>query len=264
MSSELSPSALNDWFISLPEGRQKILSAEKWMLAEAAFRQGIEVGRNSAEYVYVARRHADGSPWESRFFSLNNGVYAHAEHESEALQASSIADIKQALNGKLCTGVSPRLTGQALGFYSILRGRGGRFDEVVEDGLVPAFVLSSTFDEPVCRLFGQIISSLPGNGRFIADPHFDIRHQLAHHWALLDCASRILKFELPREDDDIAFVEQDYLTAIHALQDIDRNFWKEEHLREHSESHFKRIALMLRQTARKAGLKLECFSPSQP
>jgi hypothetical protein len=33
---------LNDWFLSLPEGRQKVLVEDKWMLAEAAF----EAGRN--------------------------------------------------------------------------------------------------------------------------------------------------------------------------------------------------------------------------
>lgn len=262
MSNDLSASALNDWFLSLPEGRQKILLAEKWMFAEAAFRHGVEVGLNSAEYKYVARRHGDGSPWEGRFFTLDNGVYAHCEHGSEALQASSIAGLKEALHDMLCTGVSPRLTGQALGFYSILRGRGGRFNEVIEENVVPAFALTDTFEEPVCRLFGQIVSSLPGNGRFVADPNFDIRHQLAHYWALLGCASRILKFELPLGDSDIAFVEKDYLTAIHALQDVNRKFWKEEHLREHSQGHFEQIALMVRQTARKSGLQLECFAPS--
>jgi hypothetical protein len=263
MSQDTSPSAFNDWFLSLPEGRQDILKDDKWMMAEAAFRQGVEVGIKNAEYTYIAQRHADGSPWSGKFFSLDKGVYAHCEGAELALQASSAASIKEAIYATFCTGSSPRLTGQALGHYSILRGRGGIFDDVVEKDFVPAFAFGDMFEEPVCRLFGQIVQSLPGNGRFIADPHYDISQNLAHYWALLCCASRILRFELPHADDDILFEEQDYLTAIHALQGVNRDYWKEAHLREHSEVHFANIALMVRQTARKAGMRLERFPHPQ-
>ena len=35
---------LNDWFLSLPVGRQKILLEDKWMLAQAAFEYGYKRG----------------------------------------------------------------------------------------------------------------------------------------------------------------------------------------------------------------------------
>lgn len=38
----INPSALNDWFLSLPPERQAILREDKWMLAEAAFAAGRE------------------------------------------------------------------------------------------------------------------------------------------------------------------------------------------------------------------------------
>lgn len=31
---------MNEWFLSLPEGRQKVLREDKWMLANAAFAAG--------------------------------------------------------------------------------------------------------------------------------------------------------------------------------------------------------------------------------
>lgn len=49
MSSQTSPTALNDWFLSLPKGRQDILKDDKWMLAEAAFRAGLELGEKKAK-----------------------------------------------------------------------------------------------------------------------------------------------------------------------------------------------------------------------
>jgi len=39
-------SAMNQWFLSLPEERQKILAQDKWMLANAAFAAGRVAGRN--------------------------------------------------------------------------------------------------------------------------------------------------------------------------------------------------------------------------
>lgn len=38
------PLSFNAWFISLPEGRQAILREDKWMLAQAAFDAGINLG----------------------------------------------------------------------------------------------------------------------------------------------------------------------------------------------------------------------------
>jgi hypothetical protein len=49
MSGTASPTSLNDWFLSLPKGRQDILKDDKWMLAEAAFRAGIELGKRTVE-----------------------------------------------------------------------------------------------------------------------------------------------------------------------------------------------------------------------
>lgn len=36
--------SLNQWFLSLPEERQAILRDDKWMLAEAAFAEGLRLG----------------------------------------------------------------------------------------------------------------------------------------------------------------------------------------------------------------------------
>ena len=38
------PPSFNAWFISLPEGRQAILREDKWMLAQAAFDAGMNLG----------------------------------------------------------------------------------------------------------------------------------------------------------------------------------------------------------------------------
>lgn len=38
------PLSFNEWFLSLPAGRQEVLREDKWMLAEAAFSAGIEQG----------------------------------------------------------------------------------------------------------------------------------------------------------------------------------------------------------------------------
>jgi len=259
MSTHASPSALNDWFLSLPKGRQDILKDDKWMLAEAAFRHGIEVGHKNLQCMYVAKRQTDGSPWEDRFFSLDKGVYAHADTPSEAFRASSVADLKAAVFDRLCTGVNPRLTGQALGVYTILKGRDGVFDKVVEEDFIPAFAFDGGFEEPVCRLFGRIVEGFPSNGVLVTEPS-DIRHNLAHCWALLSCASRILKFELPFEDGESdLFTQQDYFDARHALQNINLLFWKEEQLREHSQKHFAIVALMVQRAARRCGLTLKRF-----
>jgi hypothetical protein len=40
---------VNDWFLSLPEGRQKVLKDDKWMLADNAYRHGVEVGMQSKQ-----------------------------------------------------------------------------------------------------------------------------------------------------------------------------------------------------------------------
>jgi hypothetical protein len=39
MSKNKIPS-FNEWFLSLPEGQQKVLREDKWMLAEAAYQAG--------------------------------------------------------------------------------------------------------------------------------------------------------------------------------------------------------------------------------
>ncbi|GKS85822.1 hypothetical protein AVMA1855_16740 [Acidovorax sp. SUPP1855] len=39
---------LNDWFAALPEGRQAVLRADKWMLAEAAFEAGRAIAPENA------------------------------------------------------------------------------------------------------------------------------------------------------------------------------------------------------------------------
>lgn len=41
------PRTLNDWFLSLPEGRQAVLRDDKWMLADAAFCAGLKAIRDS-------------------------------------------------------------------------------------------------------------------------------------------------------------------------------------------------------------------------
>lgn len=38
---------LHDWFLSLPEGRQKVLSEDKWMLANAAFEAGMTIEKKN-------------------------------------------------------------------------------------------------------------------------------------------------------------------------------------------------------------------------
>lgn len=38
------PPSFNAWFTSLPEGRQAILRDDKWMLAQAAFDAGMNLG----------------------------------------------------------------------------------------------------------------------------------------------------------------------------------------------------------------------------
>lgn len=38
------PPSFNAWFITLPEGRQAILREDKWMLAQAAFDAGMNLG----------------------------------------------------------------------------------------------------------------------------------------------------------------------------------------------------------------------------
>jgi hypothetical protein len=35
-----SHETMNEWFLSLPEGRQRVLHESKWMLAEAAYNAG--------------------------------------------------------------------------------------------------------------------------------------------------------------------------------------------------------------------------------
>lgn len=35
----------NEWFMSLPEGRQKVLREDKWVLANAAFEAGARLSR---------------------------------------------------------------------------------------------------------------------------------------------------------------------------------------------------------------------------
>lgn len=35
----------NEWFMSLPEGRQKVLREDKWLLANAAFEAGAMLSR---------------------------------------------------------------------------------------------------------------------------------------------------------------------------------------------------------------------------
>jgi len=39
----------NEWFISLPEGRQSVLREDKWMLANAAFEAAKEFSRKEIE-----------------------------------------------------------------------------------------------------------------------------------------------------------------------------------------------------------------------
>lgn len=39
----------NEWFISLPEGRQAVLREEKWMLADNAFQAGLAQGQAEIE-----------------------------------------------------------------------------------------------------------------------------------------------------------------------------------------------------------------------
>lgn len=38
------PPSFNEWFLSLPEGRQAALRDDKWMLAQAAFDAGMNLG----------------------------------------------------------------------------------------------------------------------------------------------------------------------------------------------------------------------------
>jgi len=39
----------NEWFMSLPEGRQKVLREDKWMLANAAFEAALMLSRDEIE-----------------------------------------------------------------------------------------------------------------------------------------------------------------------------------------------------------------------
>lgn len=39
----------NEWFTSLPEGRQKVLREDKWMLANAAFEAAMMLSRDEIE-----------------------------------------------------------------------------------------------------------------------------------------------------------------------------------------------------------------------
>jgi hypothetical protein len=261
MSDSALSSAMNDWFLSLPKGRQDILKDDKWMLAGAAFQAGMEIGEKGAKDEFIAKRHSDGSPWENRFFSLDKGVYAHADTPHEALRASSATELKAAVYDLLCTGVNPRLTSQALGVYSILKSRDGVFDEVIEEGFIPAFAFDAGFEEPACRLFNRIVEGFPAKAFTVTNPINGINHSLAYYWGLLCCASRILKFELPVEDGKggDSFSEQSYFDARRALQDANRLYWREEQLREHSQKHFENLALMAQQAARRCGLTLEHF-----
>lgn len=52
----------NEWFTKLPEGRQKILREDKWMLAEAAFEAGVSFGRSTnKEGRYLVPLSKDGN-----------------------------------------------------------------------------------------------------------------------------------------------------------------------------------------------------------
>lgn len=54
---------LNEWFLSLPEGRQKVLREDKWMLAEAAWEAAKEDAFKEAERMgevaLFQKNHAD-------------------------------------------------------------------------------------------------------------------------------------------------------------------------------------------------------------
>lgn len=257
--SSPSPITLNEWFGSLPEGRQDILKEDKWMLAEAAFAAGIAIGQNTAKPLYIAKRHGDGSHWQSQYFSLKKQVYAHSDDLEEAMQASSVEELKGAMYERFCTGINPRLTGQALGFYVIIKGQQGVFEEVVEGKFVPAFAFAPGFDEPVCRLFRKIIDSLPQNGKFLQEPE-DVSFNIAHYWALICCAYLILKSSVPGEvPTDKTYVEQDYVDARFALQDVERQFWKEADLKREAKDPLDRISWMIQVAAQRCGLKLMSF-----
>jgi hypothetical protein len=42
----LKPQTLKSWFDQLPPDRQKVLAGDSWLLAEAAFRAGIEAAQS--------------------------------------------------------------------------------------------------------------------------------------------------------------------------------------------------------------------------
>jgi hypothetical protein len=43
----------NEWWLSLPVGRQKVLMEDKWMLADTAFQAGLEMAKPIAEIKFV-------------------------------------------------------------------------------------------------------------------------------------------------------------------------------------------------------------------
>ncbi len=75
--SKPAQAALNDWFLSLPEGRQGVLLEDKWMLASAAF----EAGK-------LATTPPASAAGERDALSLADDIEAHGccAHRKEALQ----------------------------------------------------------------------------------------------------------------------------------------------------------------------------------
>lgn len=197
-------SALNDWFLSLPPGRQAVLLQDRWMLAEAAFRAGQEIAASKAageiaqfvEYSYVARRGDDGSAWANMFFEAGGCSFAHERGIGRAYQAATPEALEAIMVERLCDWPG---SSQSSGVYEFVKVASDREVEVVRTGVVPDVIKHNERPDLETRLetlkvaVGELVARIPKleNGR----QHGQAEIQRAWEW--LCCAARVAGVSLP-------------------------------------------------------------------
>jgi hypothetical protein len=131
-----NPSAMNDWFLSLPPERQAILREDKWMLAEAAFAAGRDSAGPFIGYRYVAVRTDDGSPWAGMFF-MGAYAFAHEKNMKKAFYAKTPEELQARMFNDMCAYPNNPMSDQANGRYSFWKIANGRVADVVAEDFVP-------------------------------------------------------------------------------------------------------------------------------
>lgn len=101
-SSTSSFSTLNEWFLSLPEGRQDILKEDKWMLAEAAFqagREAAEAGDARERKCLIIDYRYDADPVETVLFDYDTQMGLAEQFCRDVKAKGGVVNIKTRVVG---------------------------------------------------------------------------------------------------------------------------------------------------------------------